>query len=155
MVLSFFNKVAWFVLAAMLEGILLPSNMAGKVIFCLYRVKCLIVTFRCAINVTTSSFQHFPWSLSAKLCQKAVIHNFKNQGLVTWPGTDFLILSEWCGFEKPNHYYFEMTHDVTWPLSASGLSYLSWGFKLKSSSGHFGSEETPQPLYRVFQRRGF
>ena len=25
---TFFNKVAWFVLAAMLEGILLPSNMA-------------------------------------------------------------------------------------------------------------------------------
>ena len=26
----FFNKVVWFVLATMLEGILLPSNMAGK-----------------------------------------------------------------------------------------------------------------------------
>ena len=57
MVLSFFNKLVGFVLAAMLEGILLPSNMAAKITFCIYLVKCLIVTFRCAINVTTSSFQ--------------------------------------------------------------------------------------------------
>ena len=68
MVLWIFNKVVWFVLAAMLEGIHLPSNMAAKTTFCLYLVKCLIhvVTFRCAINVTTLSFQHFPCSLSAK-----------------------------------------------------------------------------------------
>ena len=50
----------------MLEGILLPSNMAGKTTFCLYVVKYLIVTFRCAINVTTSSFQHVPLSVSAQ-----------------------------------------------------------------------------------------
>ena len=31
-----------------------------------YLVKCLIVMLRCAVNVTTSSFQYFPWSLSAK-----------------------------------------------------------------------------------------
>ena len=55
-----------FVLAAMLEGILLPSNMAAKTTFCLYRVKRLTVTLRCAVNVTTSSFQHFPLSLSVK-----------------------------------------------------------------------------------------
>ena len=63
-----FNKVhvVWFVVAAMLEGILLPSNMAAKTTFCLYLVKRLIVTLRCAVNVTTSSFQQFPWSLSAK-----------------------------------------------------------------------------------------
>ena len=60
MVLSFFNKVVGFVLAAMLEGILLPSNMAAKTNFCLYLVKCLIATFRFPINVTKSSFQHFP-----------------------------------------------------------------------------------------------
>ena len=48
------------VLAAMLEGILLPSNMAAKTTFCLYLVKRLIVTLRCAVNVTTSSFQQFP-----------------------------------------------------------------------------------------------
>ena len=46
--------------------ILLPSNMAAKTTFCLYLVKRLIVTLRCAVNVTTSFFQHFPWSLSAK-----------------------------------------------------------------------------------------
>ena len=49
-----------FVLAAVLEGILLPSNMAAKTTLCLYLVKCLIVTLRCAVNVTTSSFQNFP-----------------------------------------------------------------------------------------------
>ena len=47
-------------LAAMLEGILLPSNMVAKTTFCLYLVKHLIVMLRCAVNVTTSSFQHFP-----------------------------------------------------------------------------------------------
>ena len=56
---AFFNKVVWFALAATLEGILLPSNMAAKTIFCLYPVKGLIVTLRCAVNVTTSYFQHF------------------------------------------------------------------------------------------------
>ena len=52
--------------SSMLEVILLPSNMAAKTTFCLYLVKRLIVTLRCAVNVTTSSFQHFPWTLSAK-----------------------------------------------------------------------------------------
>ena len=66
MTLWFFNKVLWFVLAAMLEVILLPSKMAAKTTFCLYPVKCLIVTLICVVNVGTSSFQHFPWSLSAK-----------------------------------------------------------------------------------------
>ena len=50
----------------MLEGILLPFNMAAKTTFCLYLAKRLIFTFRRAVNVTTSSFQHFPQSLSAK-----------------------------------------------------------------------------------------
>ena len=41
------------------------------------------------------------------LRQKTVIHNFKNQVLVyELRATNFLILSKWCGFEKPNHYYF-------------------------------------------------
>ena len=53
-------------LASMLEGILLPSNMAAKTTFCLCLVKRLIVTLRCAVNVTIASFQHLPWSLSAK-----------------------------------------------------------------------------------------
>ena len=33
MALWFFNKVVWFVLAAMLEGILLPSNMVATTTF--------------------------------------------------------------------------------------------------------------------------
>ena len=47
-------------MAAMLEGILLPSNMAAKTAFCLYLVKLLIVKLRCAVKVTTSYFQLFP-----------------------------------------------------------------------------------------------
>ena len=85
MALCFFNKVVCFVLAAMLEGILLPSNMTAITTFCLYLVKRLIVTPRGAVNVTTSSFQHFPRSLSAKLIcvQKEAIHYFENHNLVT------------------------------------------------------------------------
>ena len=85
----FFNKVLWFVLAAMLEVILLPSNMAAKTTFCLYPVKHLIVTLRCVVNVTTSSFQHVPWSLSAKFV-------FRKKQLIMlkitfWPATNLLI----------------------------------------------------------------
>ena len=58
------HKVVWFVLAAMLEGILLPSNMAAKTTVSLYLVKHVIVMLRCAVNVGTY-FQYFPWSLSA------------------------------------------------------------------------------------------
>ena len=36
------------------------KHMAAKTAFCLYLVKRLIVTLRCAVNVTTSSFQQFP-----------------------------------------------------------------------------------------------
>ena len=54
-----FNKVVSFVFAAMLEGILLPSNVVAKTTFCLYLVKHLIVMLRCAVNVTTSSFNIF------------------------------------------------------------------------------------------------
>ena len=46
-------------LAAMLEGTLLPPNIAAKTTFCLYIVKRLIVTLRRA-DVTTLSSQHFP-----------------------------------------------------------------------------------------------
>ena len=45
MALWYFNKVVWFVLAAMLEGILLPSNMAAKTTFSLYLVKHLLICF--------------------------------------------------------------------------------------------------------------
>ena len=53
-------------LARRLEGKSMPSNMAAKSTFCLHLIKLLIVMLRCAVNVTTSFFQHFPWSLSAK-----------------------------------------------------------------------------------------
>ena len=55
-----FQRRRMICIAAMLEGILLPSNMATKTTFCLCLVKSFIVTLRCAVNVTTSSFQHFP-----------------------------------------------------------------------------------------------
>ena len=114
MALWFFNKVVSFVLAAMLEGILLPSNMAAKTTFCLYLVKSLIVTLRCGVNFNTSSFQTFSLKFKCKICvQKEVIHNFKNHSLVTWPALNLLILRKWCGFEKPNHYYLV----ETWPAN--------------------------------------
>ena len=53
MALWFFKKVASFALAAMLEGILFPSNMPAKTSFYLDLVKRLIVTLRCAVNVPT------------------------------------------------------------------------------------------------------
>ena len=60
MALRFFSKVVWFVLAVMLEGMLLPSNMAAKITSCLCLGQRFIVTLRCAVHVITSSFQHFP-----------------------------------------------------------------------------------------------
>ena len=78
MALWFFNKVVWFVLGAMLEGILLPSNMVAKTAFCLYLVKRLVVTLRCAVNVTTSFFSPFFLKFKCKIfVQKELIHNFK------------------------------------------------------------------------------
>ena len=69
----------------------------------LYRAKRLIVTLGCAVNVSTSSFQHFPLKFKCKICvQKEAIHNSENHILIT----NLLILRKWCGFEKPNHYYF-------------------------------------------------
>ena len=41
-------------------------HVGGHTTFCLYLVKRVIVTLRCAVNATPSSFQHFSWSLSAK-----------------------------------------------------------------------------------------
>ena len=61
MVLWFFSKVAWFVLAAMLEGMLLPSNMAAKNYFLLiscstfhiYAQMCIFGT-NCLISMASS-----------------------------------------------------------------------------------------------------
>ena len=58
-------NVTWFmsffkvVLATMLEGKSTPSNMVAKTTFCLYLVKRLIVTLRCAVKVTKLFFQQF------------------------------------------------------------------------------------------------
>ena len=76
MALRFFNKVHVVILretctcsmiciGCHVGGHTLASNMAAKTTFCLYLVECLIVTLRCAVNVTTSSFQHFPLIFSA------------------------------------------------------------------------------------------
>ena len=141
MALWFFHKVVWFVLAAMFEGILLPSNMAAKSTFCLYLVKRLIVALRCAVNGTTSSFQQFSLMFRCKVSvQKEVIHSFikshfrhmtsyklthlkkmvriwKTKSLLFCLRYDPLIV-----FLKAKSYNFHFhENDVTWPLSANGL----------------------------------
>ena len=60
MALLFFNKLKYgSMIGHHVGGMLLPSNMVAKTTFCLYLVRCLIVTHRCALNVTTSSFQNY------------------------------------------------------------------------------------------------
>ena len=52
-------------------------------------------------------FSTFSLKFKSKTCvQKGAFPNFKNHILVTWPAMNWLILRKWCGFEKPNHYYF-------------------------------------------------
>ena len=71
-------------MATMLDGTPLPSNMAAKTSFCLYLVKCLIVTLRCAVNATTIIFSTISLKFKCKISvQKEVIHSFKNHTLVT------------------------------------------------------------------------
>ena len=78
----------------------LPCWRAAKTTFAYILLNVWSVMLRCAGNVTTSSFQQFPGSWSAKFLftEKEVIRNFKNHILVTWY-TDLPIL------RKPNHYY--------------------------------------------------
>ena len=159
MTLWFFNKVVSFVLAAMLEGILSPSNMAAKTTFCLDLVKRLIVTLRCAVNVPTSTFQHFPWSLSAKIVfrkRKFIILNitfWSRDQLRTYSfyenGEDLknqitiILLKIWPTnrFMKKKSYNFHFhKNDVTWPLSANGLFESKFFNSLYSSnSSIFGN----------------
>ena len=47
---DFFNKTLGFVLATMMDG----TSMKVKTTFCLHVVEHLIVSLRCAVNVTTS-----------------------------------------------------------------------------------------------------
>ena len=65
---------------AMLEGTLLPSNMATKTTFCLYLVKRLILTLRCAVNATTISLM-FKCNISV---QKETVRSFKK--MTSWSG---------------------------------------------------------------------
>ena len=101
MALWFVEKVVWFVLATMLEGILLPSDVAAKTTFCLYLIKRLIVTLRCVLKTIPHLFNNFLEVYKCKISvQKEVIHRFKNHILVTWPATNLIILRKWCGFEN-------------------------------------------------------
>ena len=102
MALGLINKVVRFVLAAMLEGIPLPSNMAAKTIFCLYLVKRLIVCYaQMCCKRYHIVFSTFSLMFKCKICvQKEVIHNFKNHLFVMWPAMNLLILRKWCRFGK-------------------------------------------------------
>ena len=89
------------------QSILLPSNIAAKTTFCLLSCEMFdsytqMCCKRYHIIFSTSSLK-----FRRKSCvQKEEIHNFKNHILVKWPETNLLILGKWCGFEKPNYYYF-------------------------------------------------
>ena len=120
MALWFFNKVVWFVLAAMLEGIFLPSKMAAKTTFCLYLVERLIVTLRFAVNVTTSSFQQFSWSLGAKFLFSYELTHFKKMVRV-WKTKSLLFCLSLIVFWRQNHNFHFHKYDITWPLSPNGL----------------------------------
>ena len=73
-----FNKVVCFVLAAMLEGILLPSNKAAKTGVCLYLVKCNDSYAQMCCKRYYVIFSTFSLTFKCKICvQKEVIHNFK------------------------------------------------------------------------------
>ena len=71
-------------MATMLDGTPLPSNMVAKTSFCLYLVKRLIVTLRCAENATNIICSTISLKFKCKISvQKEVIHSFKNHTLVT------------------------------------------------------------------------
>ena len=73
-----------------------------------YLVKCLIVTLRCAVNVTTSSFQYFPWSLSVKFefrKRKFIILKSHFGHVTSYELTHFKkMVRVW----KPNLYYYPL-----------------------------------------------
>ena len=86
---------------------LAPSNMAAKATFCLYLVKRLIGYAQMCWKRYHIIFSTISLNLKCKISfQKEVIHSFKIHILVMWPATNILVLRKWCGFDKPNHYYF-------------------------------------------------
>ena len=63
------------------------------------------------------NFSTFSLTFKCKICvQKEVIHIFKNHILVEWPATNWLNLRKWCGFEKPDHYYYIILFKM-WPTN--------------------------------------
>ena len=97
-----FQQSSMICIGQQVGGHTLAFQHGGQNYFCFYLVKCWIVTLRCAENVATSSFQQFPWSLSAKFLFRRVnnIHSFKNNILVMWPAMNLLISRKWWRFEK-------------------------------------------------------
>ena len=55
-----FQQNAMICISHHVGGHALALQHGGQNYFLLISCKCLIVTFRCVINVTTSSLQHFP-----------------------------------------------------------------------------------------------
>jgi len=127
---------------------LLLSDMAAKTAFCLYLVKRLIDTLRCAVNVTTSSFQHFRWILSAKICVQIITFWTRDQLRIThfkkmmrvWKIKSLLICLRYdplIVFRRQNHVTFifikTMSHDLL-----VQLAYLE-NFRLNRY--HFRSDQ--------------
>ena len=129
-----FNKVVWFALAAMLEGILLPSNMAAKTSFCLDLVKRLIVTLRCAVNVPTSTFQHSPWSLRAKFSSERVNSQFQKSHFGHVTSYELTHFKKMVQFWKTKSLLFCSRHD---PL------IVFW--RKKSYNSHFHKNDVTWP----------
>ena len=102
-------------------GHILPLQHGGHNYFCIFLVKRLIVTLRCALNVTTSSFQHFPWSLSAKYVftkKKFII--LKKHILVTRPATNLLISRKLVRVWKTKSLLFCLRYDLLIVFSIEG-----------------------------------
>ena len=144
MALWFFSKVVWFVLAVMTwrpcwRACFCPPTWRPKLLLAYILFKFHSYAQMCCKRYHII-FSTFPLKFKGKMCvQREVIHNFKSHILVTWPFTNLFILRKWCGFEKPNHYYFKIwptnrfskAKSYTFhfqkrchmPLSANGLSF--------------------------------
>ena len=88
MALWFFNKVVWLVLPAMLEGILLPSNMAAaKATFWLYK------TFDSYAQMCVKRyhiiFSTFSLKFKCKICVKKTNKKTTNKKITFWSPTSY------------------------------------------------------------------
>ena len=144
MALWFFKKVVWFVLATMWEGILLPSNMVAKSNFCFCLVKRLIVMLKCAVYVTTSSFQQFPLSLSAKFlfgnsllfCLRWPTYRFLNVKTAVYQTTnisvEISVECQWTYYHL-NQQSTEVSAECRWSVNRLTINRLILGIDCKSS----------------------